>query len=784
MAFTKVNFDKVYAGTSSNKDYCAWYANNTANASAFGVYTNAGFIACKSTNATTVFDGLDFPIIKRASNFLVPVIISANNTNHLDNNSTNGKMIDFNDTRLSDDRAYRIYNLTNPTGALNGYEINNELTASFLVDSLILTNINYTGVNQDNFSSIDFFSIFYNLNAISVYNSTANTGIQITSRVENHNNFYRKNLTLNDLKQTNLFEFYEYNIPFSGGTTATGTLVKYTWTGETELNQFMNFYNKVKAGKIYVAKKSLTSTYDFIDPLKHPQYVNGKIKINYYNSARTNIIQTNEILMSGNTRENIAFKDFSRIGTTLAYEPLDATNGFTQIYSVDNETYAGSIATNSPFYYPGGELVGWTTNINSYVTTTNGVRVPTLSTNAPNVAFKIGVQITGTIYTSKSFYHTNGNAYFYFSNKKDEADAAGLTGPNDIVQLVVNLYPVYKKDANYLPHVVEISPRLRGATETNITDTYVSWHKSGVAALFEKIKTYVQEVDGPRDVEENRETGELVDAGPWTTGPKFLRITHGNEDTHFVQLGSHIEFSPELIGSTTPTFTADQPTGTFKVLIDGTTHTVPIKGFYSGAGGTSVTISGPLEISSENDGVLNTIRVNGVTTLGNNFTPQGNIAASIYTHGGIYATNNIYGERIFNAVFNDYAEYRSTVDLIPGCVVIDQDDGSLACSSDRLQPGAQVISDTFGHCMGATPTAQTPIAVAGRVLVYPYQNRNNYHAGMAVCSAPGGTVDIMTREEIRDYPDCIVGIVSEIPEYEEWGSNNVKVNGRIWIRVK
>jgi hypothetical protein len=86
--------------------------------------------------------------------------------------------------------------------------------------------------------------------------------------------------------------------------------------------------------------------------------------------------------------------------------------------------------------------------------------------------------------------------------------------------------------------------------------------------------------------------------------------------------------------------------------------------------------------------------------------------------------------------------------------------------------------------MGATPTAQTPVAVAGRVLVYPYQNRNNYHAGMAVCSAPGGTVDIMTREEIRDYPDCIVGIVSEIPEYEEWGSDNVKVNGRIWIRVK
>lgn len=140
--------------------------------------------------------------------------------------------------------------------------------------------------------------------------------------------------------------------------------------------------------------------------------------------------------------------------------------------------------------------------------------------------------------------------------------------------------------------------------------------------------------------------------------------------------------------------------------------------------------------------------------------------------------------KVFNAVFNDYAEYRTTINLTPGHVVIDQDNGSLTCSSARLQPGAQVISDTFGHSMGETDTAKTPIAVAGRVLVYPYQARENYHAGMTVCSAPDGTVDIMTREEIRDYPDCIVGIVSEIPEYETWGSDNVKVNGRIWIRVK
>ena len=44
-----------------------------------------------------------------------------------------------------------------------------------------------------------------------------------------------------------------------------------------------------------------------------------------------------------------------------------------------------------------------------------------------------------------------------------------------------------------------------------------------------------------------------------------------------------------------------------------------------------------------------------------------NTDAAIYTTGGICAEKNIWGAKIFNAVFNDYAEYRTTIDLIPGC---------------------------------------------------------------------------------------------------------------------
>ena len=105
-------------------------------------------------------------------------------------------------------------------------------------------------------------------------------------------------------------------------------------------------------------------------------------------------------------------------------------------------------------------------------------------------------------------------------------------------------------------------------------------------------------------------------------------------------------------------------------------------------------------------------------------------------------------------------------------------------ATTRLQSFAGVVSDTFGFSQGETKDAKTPLAVAGRVLVYPYQDPSNYQPGDCVCAAPDGTVDIMTREEVIQWPDRIVGTVSEIPDYEVWSDGKVKVNGRIWIKVK
>lgn len=148
-----------------------------------------------------------------------------------------------------------------------------------------------------------------------------------------------------------------------------------------------------------------------------------------------------------------------------------------------------------------------------------------------------------------------------------------------------------------------------------------------------------------------------------------------------------------------------------------------------------------------------------------------------------WGTTHIYAGAVHNAVWNDYAECREADTEEPGRVLFEKGDDTLELTNQRLQAFAGVSSDTYGVIQGETKKAKTPLAVAGRVLVYPYQNRNNYKPGDCVCAAPGGTVDIMTREEIIQYPDRIVGTVSCVPNYEEWGTGKVKVNGRIWIKV-
>lgn len=140
---------------------------------------------------------------------------------------------------------------------------------------------------------------------------------------------------------------------------------------------------------------------------------------------------------------------------------------------------------------------------------------------------------------------------------------------------------------------------------------------------------------------------------------------------------------------------------------------------------------------------------------------------------------------LYGAVWNDYAEFREGDTIKSGKCVIETGDDTLITSTERMMPGANITSDTFGFAIGETEQAKTPIAVSGRVLAYPYESREEFkkNIGRPVCSGPNGTVSIMTDEEYRNKGYCAIGTISAVPNYEEWGTGKVKVNGRVWIKV-
>ena len=159
-------------------------------------------------------------------------------------------------------------------------------------------------------------------------------------------------------------------------------------------------------------------------------------------------------------------------------------------------------------------------------------------------------------------------------------------------------------------------------------------------------------------------------------------------------------------------------------------------------------------------------------------SPQGNYHLG---PSGVYSDGSV----LYGAAWNDYAEYRTQKEVIePGYCVASANNGQVYKTIEKFQACDGIVSDTFGFAIGETDECKTPLAVAGRVLAYCEGDRYDYHSGDTVCAGPNGKVIKMTREEIREWPDRIIGIVSEIPEYDTWGSGNIKVNNRIWIKVK
>lgn len=201
------------------------------------------------------------------------------------------------------------------------------------------------------------------------------------------------------------------------------------------------------------------------------------------------------------------------------------------------------------------------------------------------------------------------------------------------------------------------------------------------------------------------------------------------------------------------------------------------------AGGTLSTVT----ISTAD--TLQAITANGATTsyaidITNTTASSSTTTGALKVTGGIGAQGEIWGNKVHSAVWNDYAEYRECNGYIsPGDVVTELGDGTLELSYKRLLPASWVVSDTFGFVTGETEKAQTPVATCGRVLVKMLENRKDCKVGDCVCSAAGGHASLMSREEIYNYPEAIIGIICSVPT-EDVCEYGVPINNRVWIKVK
>lgn len=212
--------------------------------------------------------------------------------------------------------------------------------------------------------------------------------------------------------------------------------------------------------------------------------------------------------------------------------------------------------------------------------------------------------------------------------------------------------------------------------------------------------------------------------------------------------------------------------------------TVDAKGRVTSISNKTITLPSDNNTDTKVTNTLSTSKKFYVTGTASSSTNTGtqyfDTGVYVDTTAGKFVATSVYG-----AVWNDYAEYRAQKENIEaGYCVVSNDKGQVSKTARKYQVCDGIVSDTFGFAIGETDNCKTPLAVSGRVLAYCEGSKYDYHAGDTVCAGPNGKVIKMTREEIREWPDRIVGTVSEIPEYETWGTGNVKVNGRIWIKVK
>lgn len=180
------------------------------------------------------------------------------------------------------------------------------------------------------------------------------------------------------------------------------------------------------------------------------------------------------------------------------------------------------------------------------------------------------------------------------------------------------------------------------------------------------------------------------------------------------------------------------------------------------------------------DAMTGNLKIGG-TTKSNGYLYAGTTAPTNSTR--LNYDGYFYATRVYNAVYNDIADFQKVDDkIVYGKVYRLTESGAKICN-EKCQLGViGVCSDTYGYGVGVSDEGFAPFAVSGWVLAYVDKT---YVPGTPLTCDENGNLTEMSLEEKRNYPERIVAIYDRPETAEFWGPNNeVKVNGRHWVKVK
>lgn len=155
-----------------------------------------------------------------------------------------------------------------------------------------------------------------------------------------------------------------------------------------------------------------------------------------------------------------------------------------------------------------------------------------------------------------------------------------------------------------------------------------------------------------------------------------------------------------------------------------------------------------------------------------------NTNTALKVEGGIYATNGIGASKVFNAVWNDIADFVEVpwnFKIEYGKAYTRNRIGDIVLANEGKALG--IASDTYGFGVGHKEgKKQMPIAIGGWVLAYI----DKLYEPMTPLKA--GKDGVLTELLDTDPAYLCLGFFDRTENFEDW--NGIQVNGRHWVKVK